>query len=155
MKSKTKLAFRCLYYFKQGWSGYFTFIFSAINTLIITYYIAIEKIPSINAVFTSFFIYVIFAVGIGLPMLTLIGYIHFKKSYAFRAEADVSIEVNTPTRRILDNTENLLLINYKLSELMFKILQNEKLTDEETEQISLLQQKLSDHMKKRTALPDI
>lgn len=155
MKSRTNLAFRCLYYFKQGWSGYFTFIFSAINTLTVTYYLAIEKIPSINAIFSSFIIYVFFAVSIGIPVLTLIGYIHFKKSYAFRAEADVAIEVNTPTRRMLENTENLLIINYKLSELMFKMLNNQKLSDDEIEQMRLLQQNLSDHMKKRIRLPDI
>lgn len=83
---KANLIFRCLYYFRQGWAGYFVFIFSALNTLTVTYYLAIDKIPAIKEIFPSFVIYVIIAVTVGLPILTLVGYIHFKKSYAFKAE---------------------------------------------------------------------
>ena len=42
---KSNLAFRAWFYFRQGWSTYFAFIFAAINTLTVTYYLAIEKIP--------------------------------------------------------------------------------------------------------------
>jgi hypothetical protein len=147
---KANLIFRCLYYFRQGWAGYFVFIFSALNTLTVTYYLAIEKIPAIKEVFPSFFIYIIFAVSVGIPLLTMVGYAHFKKSYAFKAEADVSIEENMHTRRMLENTETLLSINFKLNELVFKILKNEKLTDEEIVQINQFQQQLSEHMKNRT-----
>ena len=37
--------FRAWFYFRNGWSLYFAFIFAAINTLVVTYYLAIDKIP--------------------------------------------------------------------------------------------------------------
>lgn len=146
---KANLIFRCLYYFRQGWAGYFVFMFSALNTLTVTYYLAIDKIPVIKEIFSSFVIYVVAAVVLGLPILTLVGYIHFKKSYAFKAEADVAMEENPHTRRMLQNTETILEINYKLSELIIKLLNNEKLTEQESLQMKQLQQELAEHINKR------
>ena len=40
-----KSGFRGWYYFRQGWSLYFAFILAAINTLTVTYYLAIENLP--------------------------------------------------------------------------------------------------------------
>ena len=39
------LGFRGWFYFRTGWSTYFAFIFAAINTLTVTYYLAIEQAP--------------------------------------------------------------------------------------------------------------
>ena len=48
------LAFRAWFYFRNGWSTYFAFIFAAINTLTVTYFLAIERAPSLQAIFPSF-----------------------------------------------------------------------------------------------------
>ena len=37
--------FRAWFYFRQGWTTYFAFIFAAINTMVVTYYLAVENIP--------------------------------------------------------------------------------------------------------------
>ncbi|SVE64402.1 uncharacterized protein METZ01_LOCUS517256, partial [marine metagenome] len=37
--------FRGWYYFRIGYSSYFAFIFAAINTLTVTYFLAIENYP--------------------------------------------------------------------------------------------------------------
>lgn len=67
-----------------------------------------------------------------------------------KQKTDVSMEENPHTRRMLQNTETILEINYRLNELIIKILNNEKLTDEESAQIKQLQQDLAEHIKKRT-----
>ena len=83
---KQNLGFRAWFYFRQGWSTYFAFLFAAINTMVVTYYLAIEKYPVINSVVPTFLHYILLAVGIGIPILILIGYVHFKKSTAFLSE---------------------------------------------------------------------
>ena len=77
---KSDFGYRVWYYFRNGWSIYFAFIFGAINTLVITYYLAIEKVPVLDSIFPSFGYYFLTAVMIGVPILTLIGWIHWKKS---------------------------------------------------------------------------
>lgn len=135
----------------MGWSNYLTFVFSAINTLTVTYYLAIEKAQSINFLFPSFIHYVLLVTSIGIPILIAIGYLHFKKSDAYRAEADISFESHPHLKRILQNTESILPIYLKMSEAMVKISKNEKLSDKEIEEITKLQGHLSDHIQKRTS----
>ena len=62
--------------------------------LTVTYFLAIENYPVLNTIFPSFLHYVSIAVFIGVPTLGLVGYIHFNRSAAFKAEADINIEAN-------------------------------------------------------------
>ena len=139
------LAFRSWLYFRTGWSTYFAFIFAAINTLTVTYFLAIERYPVLFAVFPTFQHYVVILTGIGIPVLVLVGYIHFKRSSAFRAEQDIAVETNPYFRRILVNTEIMINAHIKLSELMLKLTSNEQLTEKELEEIQTLQKKLKSH----------
>ena len=143
------LGFRGWFYFRTGWATYFAFIVAAINALTVTFFLAIESYPSLNVIFPTFFHYIVIVVGIGVPILILVGYVHFKKSKSFRAEADVLIETNPHIRRILQNTEVLLPSYLKLTEIIVKLSENKKLTDEELEEVSKLQQKLNEHIDKR------
>ena len=77
-----KIFFRGWYYFRNGWSLYFAFIFAAINTLTVTYYLAIENYPLLKTLFPSFELYILSVVFVGLPLLVIIGYVHFKRSSA-------------------------------------------------------------------------
>ncbi len=88
-------------------------------------------------------------VGVGVPVLVLVGYVHFKRSKSFRAEADIQIETSPHIRRMLQNTEILLPIYLKLTELMVKLSENKKLTDKELQEVSILQQELHEHIGKR------
>ena len=142
--------FRTWFYFRQGWSVYFAFIFAGINTLFVTYYLAIENIPTLKQIFPDFWIYMIIIVSIGIPSLTGIGYFHFKKSSAFKAEADVNIEANPHQRRLLSNTEVLINVHSQTMELLLKLLKNEKISDDEIKMISDSQKELKIHMKGRT-----
>ena len=143
------LGFRGWFYFRTGWATYFAFIVAAINALTVTFFLAIESYPSLNVIFPTFFHYIVIVVGIGVPILILVGYVHFKKSKSFRAEADVLIETNPHIRRILQNTEVLLPSYLKLTEIIVKLSENKKLTDEELKEVSKLQNQLNNHINKR------
>ena len=95
------LGFRGWFYFRVGWSTYFAFIFAAINTLTVTYFLAIENYPFMKEIFPSFEQYVIIVVSIGIPLLGFTGYAHYKKTRAFRSEADVWVESN-PYLELMD-----------------------------------------------------
>ena len=50
---RNNLGYRGWFYFRTGWSIYFAFIISAINTLVLTYYLAIENISFLKEIFPS------------------------------------------------------------------------------------------------------
>ena len=87
---KQSVPFRAWFYFRMGWATYFAFVFAAINTLTVTYFLAIENYPVLQQIFPSFVHYVVIVILIGVPLLILIGYIHFKKSPSYKAEAAVT-----------------------------------------------------------------
>ena len=143
------LTFRGWFYFRTGWATYFAFIVAAVNALTVTFFLAIEKYPSLNVIFPTFFHYVVIVVGIGVPLLIIVGYVHYKRSKSFRAEQDILIETSPHIRRILQNTEVLLPSYLKITELIIKLSDNRKLTDKELEEVSKLQKLLNEHIKKR------
>ena len=143
------LPYRVWFYFRQGWTTYFAFIFAAINTLTVTYYLAIENIPSLQNIFPNFFQYVLLVAIIGIPSLITIGYLHYKKTPAFKAEADIQIEANPHFRRILLNTELLLDSYFKTTQLLVKLSKNEKLSEDELKDLLTLQKDIVKHMDNR------
>jgi len=147
---KTSRSFRSWFYFRTGWSVYFAFIFAAINTLVVTYYLAIENIPFLGEIFPTFTHYVVTAISVGIPILVAAGYIHFKRSAGFKSEADISIETNPHARRTLLNTEAIVTSYLFSNELMMKMLKDEKLTDEEIKKLTKLQEKIREHSKHKT-----
>ena len=144
------LGFRGWFYFRTGWATYFAFIVAAVNALTVTFFLAIENYPSLSMIFPTFFHYIVIMVGLGIPALCLVGYVHFKKSKSFVAEQDIFIETSPHFRRILQNTEILLPSYVKLTEVIVKLSENNKLTDEELKEVSKLQKQLNGHIDKRT-----
>ena len=130
----------------MGWATYFAFVFAAINTLTVTYFLAIERYPFLTTIFPTFIQYVIIVTAIGVPLLILIGYIHYKRTTAFKSETDVMVESNPYQRRNIVNITILVELTMKLNEMMFKMAKNEKLTSKEIEEI----EKLQNDMKKFT-----
>ena len=66
---KNSLGFRSWFYFRMGWSTYFAFVMGAVNTLTVTYYLAIERVPALLDIFPTFIHYTIILVSIGIPIL--------------------------------------------------------------------------------------
>ena len=136
--SKNSVPFRGWYYFRMGWSTYFAFILAAINTLTVTYFLAIDNYPSLKLIFPSFEIYILIIVSIGIPVLITIGYAHFKRTQAFKSEIDVMIESNPYQRRNTVNNEINLRVNLQLMKLLTKLVNNEKLDTSESENLKKL-----------------
>ena len=142
--------FRGWFYFRMGWSTYFAFIFAAINTLTVTFYLAIEKYPLLEFIFPTFIHYVVIICSIGVPALITIGYVHFKRTAARRAEMDVSYETNPYVARTLVNTQIIVSLNLKLIEIILKLSTGEKLSKEEISNTRKLQEELNDFISQRT-----
>ena len=142
--------FRSWYYFRIGYSSYFAFIFAAVNTLTVTYFLAIENYPVLKEVFPTFIIYIIIIAGLGIPILTLVGYIHFKRTPSYRAEATIQYETNPFARRIFVNSELTLQINQKLIDLILRISKNEKISGDDISRIYEIQEKLNKFTEERT-----
>jgi len=147
---KQNLGFRFWFYFRSGWSSYFAFALAALNTLTVTYYLAIENYPVLQAIFPSFLQYVLIIVSIGIPLLILVGYAHWKRTPAYRSEADIWMESNPYQARMLVNSEMLIKLNLRLIELIVKQSKNESISDDELNEIMEIQKEFTKHSDERT-----
>tara|TARA_B100001179_G_C18509246_1_gene367788 strand:- start:28 stop:528 length:501 start_codon:yes stop_codon:yes gene_type:complete len=146
---KKNIWFRSWYYFRTGWSTYFAFILAAINTLTVTYFLAIDNYPILKAVFPSFEQYIVIIVSIGIPLLVLIGFVHFKRTQAFKSEVDVLIESNPYQRRNTVNGEINLRLNLKILTMMLKISKKESFSESEIQEIRELSDEIKNLSEKR------
>ena len=146
---KQNIGFRGWFYFRQGWTTYFAFIFAAINTMIVTYYLAIENIPELKIIFPSFYIYLTIAASIGIPLLVLVGYAHQKKTASYKAEADIYYESNPHNLRTYINTDLLLQLNLKLIDLLLIDYEKNNISDEKLDNLIALKNKIESYCTQR------
>jgi len=118
---------------------------AAINVLTVTYFLAIENYPVLQAIFPTFGHYIAIVVGIGVPLLVLVGYFHYKRSQAYAAEAEINIEANPYWYKIPPgwNREVVFPLYLNMINLMLKMSKNEKLAPDEIEKMSDIQKSLS------------
>ena len=137
--------FRAWFYFRQGWTAYFAFIMAAVNMLTVTYFLAIENYPSLQGIFPTFVHYILIAVFIGVPLLILVGYAHYKRSAAYSAEADINVESYPYWYKLPPgwNKEVVFPLYLLMINLMIKISKNEKLSTDEMKEMSNIQKSLS------------
>ena len=151
---KKNLGFRSWFYFRMGWSTYFAFVFAAVNNLPVTYFLAIENYPELKAVFPSFEIYLLTIVAIGVPLLTLIGYVHYKRSPAYRSEAGIMQETNPYARRNLVNSEMNLQINLEVLKIIIELSRNGKIEKTQMDKILKLKDELANYHASRSFTRD-
>ena len=144
------LGFRSWFYFRMGWGTYFAFIFAAINTLTVTYYLAIERIPTLITIFPTFLQYILIISAIGVPLLIIVGYIHYKRTLAFKSEIDVTMESNPYQRRNIVNITLILESIMKTNQLLLKLSKNEKLSETEIGEINSKIDEISKFVNVRT-----
>jgi len=139
--------FRIWFYFRTGYQLYFAFIFAGINTMIITYFLAIDRAPILKEVFPSFGYYAMVLIGIGIPILTITGLLHFKRIPAFKTEQEVAYESNPYVYKLPPGHQmHVVMPFFRLqSEILLKIAENKKLTEEEITKMKELQKKM-DHL---------
>jgi hypothetical protein len=136
---KQRKGFRGWFYFRTGWSTYFVFILAAINTLTVTYFLAVDNYPLLKVIFPTFEQYTLITVSIGIPLLILVGYLHFKRSLAFKSELDIQTESNPYLSRNTVNADLSLKLNLKLISLLLKMSTGEKIDKNEIDEIKKLQ----------------
>ena len=146
---RTSTGFRGWFYFRMGWSTYFAFILAAINTLTVTYFLAIDNYPALKIIFPSFEIYVLILISIGVPLLIFIGYCHYKKTKAFRSEMDILVESNPFLRRTTVNTDIILRFNVNLINLVLK-LSKDTISEDELNDMKKIQKEVTDLIKNRS-----
>jgi len=147
---RKNIGFRSWFYFRTGWSMYFAFILSAVNTLTVTYYLAIERAQVLKDIFPSFLIYVVFFVLIGVPILITVGIIHFKKTSARKAEVDISIETNPYVIRNLVNSELIINLNVRLARIILNSEQGKKIDEEDLKTLQEVLNTTEDFLSNRT-----
>ncbi len=143
-KLRKNLLFRLWFYFRTGYGQYFGFIIALANMFTITYYLLLDNISYLDNIFPSFSVYVIISSIIGIPFLVIIGFIHIKKSHAYRSEADITTESHPYFYKLLPGiqSECIAPLFLELLRLGRKSLLNEKLDEEEKKKLRDLENKL-------------
>ena len=151
---KEKLPFRAWFYFRQGYGLYFAFILAGINTLTLTYFLAIENYPLLKEVFPTFVHYVIILVSLGLPILITVGYLHYKRSPGYRSETGIANETNPYARRNLVNSELNLQINLEVLKIIIELSRDGKIEKTQMDKILKLKDELTNYHTSRSFTND-
>ncbi len=88
--------------------------------------------------------------SIGIPILITIGYVHFKKTTAYRTETEVMYETNPFGRRLSVNSEIMLALNLELINMIIRLSDNNKLSKEEIDKTKKIQNELKNFVENRT-----
>ncbi len=144
MVNRSRMPFRSWYYFRTGYATYLAFILAAINMMVVVYYLAIKSIPALEIVFPSFAIWALIITAVGIPLSVFLGWLHVKRSAAFRSELDIQVEANPYYYKLPPGFwKDVFAPTYlELLKLSLKLLNKEPLTEEEQKQIKELQKKL-------------
>ncbi len=139
-----RLPFRAWYYFRMGYITYLSFVIATLNVMVTVYYLAIKNIPQLQIVFPSFAIWAIVITIIGAPVSVALGWLHIKRSPAYRSELDVSVEANPYNYKLPPGywKEAVAPLLLELLRLNLKLLNKETLTESEKESLKELQGKM-------------
>lgn len=137
-------SFRTLFYFRMGYTTYLVILLGAINVLTSTYFLAIEEMPLIKDIFPTFEMYALTMVLTAIPVVTIIGYIHYKRIGAYSASAAVYTQNDIFSYKFAPGfTREVFGPSYRM--IIRSILKNsvsEKLTAEEINEIDRLRERL-------------
>ena len=136
--------FRLYFYLQTGYSTYLMLLIGAVNVLTSTYFLAIDSVPFVKELFPTFEIYVLVAVVVALPVVTITGYIHFKRIGAHSASSAISHQNFIYNYRFPPgfNIEVFAPAYQAIMTLTLKRACSEKFTDEDKEKIDELRSKL-------------
>jgi hypothetical protein len=117
---------------------------AVVNVIVTVYYLAIKSIPELESLFPNFTIWAISVISIGVPLSILIGWIHLKRSPAFRSEMDVTVEANPYYYKLPPGywKDALVPVMLETMKLNIKLLNKESLSENEIKSLKALQQKL-------------
>ena len=136
--------FRIFFYFRTGYATYFAMFVGLINILTSTYFLVLNKTPSLLAFFPTFEIYFITVIIIGFPIVILAGWIHLKRIGTFSAEQNVSAEIQPFNYKPLPGFSELVIFPtyHEIIKLLIKKINNEKLSENENQRLNELEKDL-------------
>jgi len=128
----------------MGYATYLAFILATVNTMVTVYYLAIESVPALKPIFPSFGIWTIFVLFTMGPLAIFVGWLHLKRSAAYRSEAEVAAEANPYYYKLPPGywREAVIPTMLELLSLNLKLLNKEPLTESEVTSLKALQKKL-------------
>jgi hypothetical protein len=137
-------ALRGFFYFRIGYLTYFATIVGGINILTSTYFLAIQKAPSILGIFSTFEIYVASIALAGIPIIIFAGWLHLKRIGTFSAEMRVQNEAHPYNYKLVPGVQKEVYGPAYLAilQLNIKKVKGEKLTEEEIAHIKNLEDQL-------------
>ena len=141
---RRSLPFRAWFYFRTGYAVYLSFILAAVNVIVTVYYLAINNIPDLKVVFPNFASWAVTVTLIGIPASVFIGWLHLKRSGAYRSEMDVAVESNPYYYKLPPGywKDALVPVMLETMKLNIKLLKKESLSESEMKSLNELQEKL-------------
>ncbi len=142
--TRQKNAYKTFFYFRIGYATYLAFFIGIINLLTVSYFLAIKQIPEIINIFPTFGIYVITVIAIGIPLVTFVGWLHFKRIGTYSAESAILYQA-LPYNYMYQpgyNKEVFGPAYLEILKLNKKKLMGQKLSGEELDKIQDLEKKL-------------
>jgi hypothetical protein len=116
-----------------------------VSTLITVYYLAIKNLPDLLSLFPHFETFALLGTAIGAPLSVIIGWMHLKRSHAYSAEADITVESNPYSYKLTPGKEaEAFAPSYlELLRLLSRLLASQSLLTKEDEmRIKNLESKL-------------
>ena len=89
---------RIWFYYRYGISHYVSLLIQAVNAIILVYFVAGDYVLAVRTIFPHIFYFIIFIVGVGFPLITLFGKLHFK--YGYKSESDILFTQNPYIKKI-------------------------------------------------------
>jgi hypothetical protein len=86
-------------YFRRGHSGYLVLLVALANFVVIQYRLLVEYIPSLQLIFQSLTMFIIFFVLTYLPVTIIIGWLDYKR-LVYPKEAQILMEANPYFHRL-------------------------------------------------------
>lgn len=132
------------FYFRTGYATYLALVIGAVNVLTSTYFLAVDSVPFIKEVFPTFEMYVLAAILAAVPVVTVTGYVHFKRVGAHSASAAITAQNNIFNYKLPPGF-NLEVFGpaYKaILRSVFKRARAEKFTEDEIREIDQLRKSL-------------
>ena len=137
------LPFRMWSYFRAGYGGYFSFILSVFNMLTITYYLLIDNYSELHALMPSFTSYIIVSSFVIVPFATVMGFLHIRRSGAYRSDIRISAESNPYNYRLIPGLQRDVMAPLLLELLeLAKKSDSAGLSEEEAGRIRRLDERL-------------
>ena len=132
------------YYFRQGYTMYLVLFIGITNVLTSTYFLAIEKVPTIKSLIPSFEMYILICFIVGLPLITIFGWFHFKRAGTYSTETSILYENNPFNYKWLPgfNKEVFASVYKTILSCQEKKLNGESLSNEEINDIKNLELQL-------------